>query len=646
MGALLTLLFAALATAAGLGFLRAWLAELDPAERIGVAGLATLGLVGLATLAVGALPSGLRWGWAPIGWALLVGAGFAAKRGALKFEFTRPEGLAWLAPVWLALLTLIPLAAVLAPSGSDDWDSLAYHLAVPKLWLREGQIGYVPALHHSNFPFTVDNLFIWGQAWGGQHGAKAFMLATLILGLFAVFGLCRRWYGKAGGWWGAVGLAGMPVVLWESGTAYIDVAHGLYAALACAYAAEAVVDPQRRERWLLGGLLLGLTLGSKFTGLQVALALGLVVLVGGAARKQWAPVAKGVGLAALVTLIVGGAWYARNTIQTGNPVYPFLYSVLGGREWDEWRAAIYRNEQQTFGVGRTETGRDPSAIGHAVLGLAYQPGRFVNPGQEQGQGMPTGALGFAVLLGGALAAASGRFRGRDALLLAMVGVGFLLWFFLSQQSRYLTILAIPLAVLSAGAVVRLKLGPLVAGAIALQSIYTGWLLKTVQTDAQLLVVSGRLRAEEYQRARIGFWPGAQAINALPADAKVALYDEVFGYLLDRRYMWANPGHSTLIPYERMASGADLASSLAELGFTHAYVNLQFQSEEFLTTWLGAMGLQPGEPFLGEQREAMMADLNLKWKVLVAEAAREGRLRLVEAPGRGLLFEVVPGPSTR
>jgi hypothetical protein len=132
---------------------------------------------------------------------------------------------------------------------------------------------------------------------------------------------------------------------------------------------------------------------------------------------------------------------------------------------------------------------------------------------------------------------------------------------------------------------------------------------------------------------------APKINALPPDAKIALYDEVFGFLLDRSYMWANPGHSTLIPYDSMETGSDLVDGLAEMGFTHAFVNLQFQDREFVGRWLSSMGLGQGEGIPDEEREAMMANWEIRWKALLAEAVAEGRLRLAAQEGPGLLFEL-------
>ena len=164
------------------------------------------------------------------------------------------------------------------------------------------------------------------------------------------------------------------------------------------------------------------------------------------------------------------------------------------------------------------------------------------------------------------------------MVLAAVGIGFLMWFFLSQQSRYLTMLAIPLAVLGAGVVSRVSWGRVVAGGFVLQAILTVWMINKLQYNEaaggniQLKVVTGEVGAELYKASYIPSWDGIQAINSTPEDSKVALYDEVFGFYIDRDYFWANPGHSMMIPYESVDDGDEYADALLDLGFTHVYLN--------------------------------------------------------------------------
>lgn len=637
VGILLTLLWLAGATGLGLWALAKPLARLDPAEKLGVAGVAGLGMAGLTLLLVGLLPQGLNWGVFVVAGALLAGLALGQPWKGVSLAQPGPWGIACAALI--GLIALQALIGVAAPSTSLDWDSLAYHLAVPQHWLREGQIGYVPALHHSNFPFTVDNLFILGLKFGGEAGAKAFMWGYLVLGCLAVFGLLRRWHGDAAGWTGALGFAAIPIVAWESGTAYIDAAHGLYAALGLAYALEAVWPteaeeaPESKGLILLSIVMLGWCLGSKFTGLQVLAGAGIALAAGGFAMKEGA---KGLRIGALVVcgaLALASPWFIKTTLYTGNPVYPFFYSIFGGREWDKWRADIYAEEQASFGVGKA-----PDRLGHAVLGLGYQPGRYVNPAQQSGGGFPTGAVGVGVILGLIAAAVSGRLDRRGKAALAYVGVGLLLWFVLSQQSRYLTILAMPAVIAAASAAARMKL-PLVQGAFAAQALVTIFMIWSMVTQPLGLPVLAGVPAEELRAKAVPAARAAEVVNKLPDGTKVALYDEVFGFLFRHPVMWGNPGHSTLINHEKAQTGAEWAASLRELGITHVYTSLQYQPREGRERWAQAMGVAPGDPFNEAEKQELWADLRQKWRWLLADAARSGDIVFLEQAGPGLLFEV-------
>ncbi len=647
VGALLTLLVCLALALIGQRILRPWIEHMDPAERWGIAGLLSLGALGWLTFFVGLIPGGLKLGYGVLAICLVGGATVCLLKPRAEWKLSMPKGVRLVFPLAIAILALLPFVAVLAPSDMLDWDSLAYHLAVPKVWLQAGQIAFLPYDHHSNFPLVVDNLYVWGESWGGQHGAKAFSWAFLIFGLMAIFGASRRWYGKDAGWWAALAFAGIPLVLWESGTAYIDVANGLFAGFALLYAAEFLQS--RHPRYLiLIALLLGFAAGSKYTGLQMIFAVGAVLFLGWIFNRRTqlpenekSPLSpKGIALILGLSVAIASPWYIRNVINVGNPVYPFLYEQLGGRNWDQWRADIYRDEQQSFGIGRTPQGRDKLAIGAAILGLGYQPGRFINPQQDQGGGLPLGATGVVILCSAVLWATSGKLELRENAILSGVGLSLLMWFLLSQQSRYILSLALPLAVLAGGAVAVLGLGRLLAGLTALQALYSGWLLKTTWTDDQLQVVTGKVSEDEYLTHRVPFYSSAKVINETAKNGKVALYDEVFGYFLDVPHFWANPGHSTQIPYETLMDGAALATEMKKQGFSHIYVNLGLQPVDVRDRWLQAAGLvQPANPYDAQESAKMSTDLNWKWTLLLAQAVAEGHLKLIDSTKGGLLFEI-------
>lgn len=631
IGVLLTLAIAVGATGLGNLAISHWSKYLDPALKLAFSGLAGLGILGLLTLFLGLFSGGYHWGIYVV--ALFAIAGLP---GLLKLQFkvSKPQGLEWAAISVIAISMLISLVGVLSPCDINDWDSLSYHLAAPKLLLEAGKLIEIPAMHQSNFPGGVDYLYIWGISFGGESGAKAFSFVFFSLGTLATFGVARGLYGRAAGLWAAVGFCTVPVLMWEAGTAYIDLANGIYSGLGLICAAQYLKD--KDSDWLVqSGLMLGFAAASKYTGLQMIAAVGLCLMAFGRSIQSL----KNAVFVGVLAIAIACPWYFKTAVYMHNPVYPFFFEKLGGKNWDQGRADIYKNEQQTFGVGRTETGRDQMAIGSAVLGLAYQPGRFVNPGQTVGLGTPLGAIGGALLLGTIAAIVFGSSSALEGFLLCAMGFSVFLWFFLSQQSRYIVPLVIPMTVLSSGVIVRTKLRTLLAGAISMQAIYSLWLLNQMRVSDQIQVVSGKISAEEYQAKTIPFYAGAQVLNSITSGGKVALYNETFGYLLNVPYMWANPGHSTLIDYENMPGGRTYAAKMKALGFTHVYFSLSqvVMSHENAQVWMSSAGLDgPTVPY--PDREARIRNWQERYLVLTAEAVASGELEPVQILRNGIILK--------
>ncbi len=52
-----------------------------------------------------------------------------------------------------------------------------------------------------------------------------------------------------------------------------------------------------------------------------------------------------------VALLVCSPWLVKSYIYTGNPVYPFFYSVFSGKDWTGELARGYSTLQANFGLG-------------------------------------------------------------------------------------------------------------------------------------------------------------------------------------------------------------------------------------------------------------------------------------------------------
>lgn len=586
---------------------------------------------------------------------MVVTAAWAWRRGArlplTKLSDSRHRGLGWIAWLPVGLMILCGVVGSLAPSNASDWDTIAYHLAVPKVWLTSGNLAPISFVHHSFFPATIDALFALGLQWGGQSGAKSFTLVYSISGALAIWGLARDRYGSAAANWAVAIFATIPVAVWETGTGYIDVAHGLYAGLGVWLVLEGL-DRTESSTTILGGLLLGLAAGSKYTGLQALIATGIVV--GFLALRRREARKASVLLAAGLAVLVAAPWYVRNAMVAGNPVYPFFYERLGGKWWSPHQAEIYRYEQKTFGVPSDP----PLSIPHAILGLAYQPGRYINPGQklEVVEGKPRGAtgnelgavgpvLGCALLVG---LAYHRRLKGGSSWLapsvLAWVMLGLLMWALLSQQSRYMLSFAPPLAILAGGlfASTGFPRWIMVGGGIlvAVQGGWTALLAKDrLLSQDRMRVALGVIPEQDYLRQTLAFYEAAEYLNEQRAK-RVALFDEVFGYYLDVPYFWAGYGHTNEMDYEHLHDAAGFVAKLRSLGIDRVYVSLAFSDRAFVERWVAAMGIQgTQEPLVDEERQRLLGSLEGKWKVFLADAVASGDLTPERAFRGGLLFRL-------
>jgi 4-amino-4-deoxy-L-arabinose transferase-like glycosyltransferase len=654
LGALITVLFAFGAAGIGSLVLAKWSSELDPALRLGASGLAGLATLALLTFLIGSLPAGTVWGLYVFGVLGVAGLGLLF-RNRLITKPAMPKGAHALGLLAAVLAFGCSLVGVLSPSDSMDWDTLAYHLAVPKIWLQDGSIHYISYIHHSNFPLSVDALFIWGLAWGGQSGAKAFSLMFAIFGAFALFGFARKRYGDAAAWWSVLAYVGIPMVIWESGTAYIDVGNGLYGALGILFAAAMIDNPEERENPWLAGIFLGACAGSKYTGLQTIAVVGLIGLAYVVRSKTSV---RGPVVAVVVALAVASPWYVRNVLNTGNPVYPFFYSVFKGKNWDAFSDQIYKDQQQTFGAGRsaesdghpyTQNPIQPGRIGAAVLGLAYQPGRYADPAPVKDLGfvfVSLGAVPLVVLMMWLIAGRLTRFEGTVA---ATALVSLCLWFFLSEQSRYILGLMLPLCVIGGGALGRFRSSVILVPIAGVQMLVSLFII-TREGDPQpvfsekLKVALGQDAWDDYQKHYDGFYAPAQFLNETVKGGRVALVDEVFGYFLDVPYFWAGPGHTTEIGWETLTTPNELIASFKRLGITFVYFNLgeaYGRDESAIEQWLGAAGMTPGAPRIPfPVAPADIPDARNRYKVLLALAAADGSLKPIKQFGSDVPTKIV------
>lgn len=244
--------------------------------------------------------------------------------------------------IWLVLacaLLACGFAFVGALAPESEYDALAYHLWLPSAWLRAGHPVDIVDEFSSLFPLTWELLYGAASVLGGPIGAKLLHWLCLPLAGLASFQLTRRIAPDASPALAAALTMTTPIVMWESTTAYIDLALAWYVALAV----YALIrhDATRERRWLvLAALMLGLALSIKHLALIVAAIATAALLV-----REWRRgrgvmhAARTATLFTAISVLVPSVWYARAYAASGNPVFPELYRVFGARPSDRWSDA-------------------------------------------------------------------------------------------------------------------------------------------------------------------------------------------------------------------------------------------------------------------------------------------------------------------
>src|SRR5579883_2155257 len=207
-----------------------------PLER-SLFGLAT----GFGLLAYGVLAIGLLRLLTPvpvIAWiaALAIIAGpehlALAKDLLAGIKSIRLSSLGILIALLFAGCAAVSLIGCFTPPTMLEWDSISYHLADPKIYLQHHRILYLPWESHSNFAFTMEMLYTIGLMAHSIPLAKLFHFTLGVARVLATYLIGVRGVSRPVGVIAALTFASLPIVMWEAGTAYVDLAATTFGALA------------------------------------------------------------------------------------------------------------------------------------------------------------------------------------------------------------------------------------------------------------------------------------------------------------------------------------------------------------------------------------------------------------------------------
>lgn len=353
--------------------LRLILAELEPRSAECTVFAFAIGLAALSLLTLLCGMAGLlsRWLFAAVIGIAVVAECVLRIRDRRQHSATSQAG--WFSgriSEWLSLRSLgwLLLIAAITPFllsmflgamlPSTDFDVREYHLQGPKEFYQAGKVSFLPHNVYTSFPFLTEMLSLLamvlrGDWYRGAMAGKAVLMCFGPLTALALYAGGRRWFNRTAGWLAAVIYLTIPWTFRISTIAYAEGGLSFYLFVSLLVIAMAVSrlrdDRLPHRQFLLCGLLSGSAMACKYTGV-VSVVFPLFVVTGLApyvlrlpagvrSRAAW----QTAGVFLLGTMVAVGPWLVKNLLETGNPVYPLMYSVFGGEDWDaalnaKWRA--------------------------------------------------------------------------------------------------------------------------------------------------------------------------------------------------------------------------------------------------------------------------------------------------------------------
>jgi 4-amino-4-deoxy-L-arabinose transferase-like glycosyltransferase len=445
----------------------------------------------------------------------------------------------------------------------------------------------------------------YGLAFGGIATAKLLHFACLPLLGALVHRLTRVAAPGASPWLAVALLVAVPTVLWEATTAYADLAFTLcctLALLAVLRLDQARAAGEPGAPWIvIAALGLGVALATKHLGLVAGAVLcpALAVLLWTRERRVGPALgaAAAVGLLALVPVL---PWYVRTALATGgNPLFPELWSVLGGPA-DRWDAVSDAGLRRFF--ARFGHGRSPGALLLLPWNVTMHAARY---------GGAPGPLLLALLPALVLVRPA---RG----VVTLLGV-LLAWLALwasplaSFQLRWLLAAAPVAAVLAACAAARLqavaaRLGGAGAVRVARWGVavllvlslppfialherdrrpdWSGWLV-SVAHGLPLAVVTGGQSREAYLARAVPTYRAWQWANAaLPPDALVLAWSGGDHLYARRERIGAFATRARGVSFVNPPKADSAWAALRALGVTHLLIDERFLQENAMAdqTW--------------------------------------------------------------
>ena len=207
----------------------------------------------------------------------------------------------------------VNLIGVLGPELS--FDSLWYHLTLPKLYIQNHSITYIPGwlMYYYAMPKLVEILYTAVLLLSNEIVVKLLHYIFGILILIVIYKIAQKYLNKTYALAACVIFYSNLVVGWMSTTAYVDLARTFFELLT--FSAFLIFIDKKENKYLyLSAIMMGLTISTKL--IAVGSFLIYIPLLIKKPRQLISFL--------LISLLIPLPWFVFSFLHTGNPIYPLF----------------------------------------------------------------------------------------------------------------------------------------------------------------------------------------------------------------------------------------------------------------------------------------------------------------------------------
>ena len=219
------------------------------------------------------------------------------------------------------------------------YDSMVYHLAVPSYYISHGGIEPWHSNYNSNFPLNVEMLYLFSLLGKTVYVPKLLSFTAGIFILLLMFSWYRDCYSQNFFMLPLILFYTIPQVGFLTSSSKTDIVGMMFLFSAFRLFFLDAKKSSRMSLLVFCGILWGLAVGSKYTLVffLIGFFINLILFKSLEFKKRIISV---LVISALVFLCMI-PWFVKNSIITGNPVYPYLNSIFKSDLWTSSKAATF-----------------------------------------------------------------------------------------------------------------------------------------------------------------------------------------------------------------------------------------------------------------------------------------------------------------